>query len=74
MTLKELILSLGKEERDAFAARCGTTTGHLKQVMYGNRACSAELAIEIDRESQGAIKCDDLCPGADFEYLRSKAS
>lgn len=59
--------------REDFAARCGTSLGYLKLVMYGNRNCSAGLAISIDRESGGVISCDDLCPDVDFDYIRNQA-
>lgn len=58
-------------EREDFATRCGTTFGYLKLVMYGNRNCSAALAVKIDKESKGAVSCDDLCPDVDFNYLRN---
>lgn len=74
MSLKDFFLALSDTEREAFAVRVGTTVGHIKQVMYGNRACNAALAIEIDRESAGAVKCDDLCPDVDFDYLRKQAA
>lgn len=60
------------QHREDFAAKCGTSLGYLKLVMYGNRNCSAALAINIDRESKGEISCDDLCPDVDFNYLRSQ--
>lgn len=59
-------------DRDDFALRCGTTLGYLKLIMYGNRNCSAITAINIDRESNGYIPCDILCPQADFEYIRQQ--
>ena len=37
-----------------------------KQISF----CSATLAIALDRESHGKVSCDELCPNADFEYLR----
>ena len=58
--------------REKFATKCGTTLGYLKLVMYGNRKCSAALAINIDRESKGEITCDVLCPEVDFNYLRNQ--
>lgn len=60
------------QNREEFAANCGTSLGYLKLVMYGNRNCSAALAINIDRESKGVIACDDLCPDVDFNYLRNR--
>lgn len=59
-----------KREKEAFAIRCGTTLGYLRLVMCGARNCSATLAIAIDRESNGTVRCDVLCPEADFDYLR----
>ncbi|WP_269527878.1 hypothetical protein [Acinetobacter baumannii] len=38
--------------------------------MYGYRPCNPSLAINIDRESKGQVRCDDLCPDTDFDYLR----
>jgi len=74
MQLKDFFLQLSKDDREAFASKCDTTVDYIKQIMYGNRPCKAELAISIDRESNGAVKCEDLCPDADFEYLRGKAA
>ena len=70
--LKIFLKPMKKEERTAFAIRCGTTLGNLNQIMYGNTPCGAALAISIDRESNGEIRCDDLCQSADYEYLRNQ--
>lgn len=71
-TLKAYMQSLSDQEKDDFSERCGTTYGYLKLVMYGVRKCNPDLAINIDRESKGAVRCDDLCPQTDFDYLRSQ--
>ncbi|NWB64435.1 YdaS family helix-turn-helix protein, partial [Pseudomonas sp. F1002] len=42
----------------------------LKQVAYGNRRPSASLAINIERESQGQITCEQLRPDIDWAYVR----
>ena len=39
------------EERTAFAARCGTTFGHMRNVVWSGKACGPLLAIAIERES-----------------------
>ncbi|MFH7764562.1 hypothetical protein [Acinetobacter sp. BSP-28] len=70
--LKQYLKPMKKEEREAFASRCGTTLGNLNQIMYGYTTCGAALAIAIDRESKGNIRCDDLCPSADYQYLRDQ--
>lgn len=72
--LKQFLKPMTKDERVAFATRCGTTLGNLNQMIYSTTPCSASLAIVIDRESNGAVVCDDLCPLADFDYLRQQAT
>ncbi|EGU03076.1 TPA: helix-turn-helix domain-containing protein [Acinetobacter baumannii] len=69
-SLKQYFSSLSEEQQKAFAAACETTTGQIKQIMYGYRPCNPSLAINIDRESKGQVRCDDLCPDTDFDYLR----
>ncbi|NNP68414.1 helix-turn-helix domain-containing protein [Acinetobacter sp. Ac_5812] len=70
--LKKFLKPLTKEQRTTFAAKCGTTLGNLNQIIYSTTPCGASLAIDIDRESGGAVRCDDLCPTADFQYLRKQ--
>lgn len=72
--LKQFLKPMTKDERVAFAKKCGTTLGNLHQMIYSTTPCSASLAIVIDRESNGAVRCDDLCPQADFNYLRQQAT
>ena len=69
MRLKNFYLSMTIEERDAFAARCGTTLGQIRNVAYG-RYCGEALAISIERESHGVVRCEDLRPDVDWAYLR----
>lgn len=71
--LKSFLAGLSVQDKDAFAERCSTTVGYLNQIMYGNSKCSASLAIKIDKESNGAVSCDLLCPEADFDYVRNQA-
>lgn len=56
-------------ERDSFAIRCGTSRRHLENICYG-KTCGESLAINIDRESRGAVRCEDLRPDVDWSYLR----
>lgn len=73
MDLKSYLDTLKRPEREAFAIRCGTTLGHLTNVANGFRTCREALAIEIDRESNGAVRCETLCPHVDWRYLRNSA-
>lgn len=70
MTLSEYLKTMDKEGLEAFAKRCGTSVGQLKQVAYGNRRASAGLAVCLDRETEGAIRCEALRPDIDWAYLR----
>lgn len=75
MTLHEFLKGLDKPSLDAFATRCKTTVGQLRQVSYGNRRAGAALAVDIERESGGSVTCEELRPDIDWAYLRgSKAA
>lgn len=69
MTLKDFFRSMPVSDREAFAERCDTTVGHLRNVAYGLRPCGESLAINIDRESRGEVRCDELRPDVDWAYL-----
>lgn len=60
MSLKNYITALPADQREAFALRCGTTVGHLNNVMYGYKAANPWLAVAIERETGSAIKRQDL--------------
>lgn len=62
MVLKNYLKKYTREERSALASRCGTTLGHLTNVSYGYKSCSAELAAALERETRGAVKRRDMCP------------
>jgi DNA-binding transcriptional regulator YdaS (Cro superfamily) len=61
------------EAKEDFAKRCETTLGQLKQVAGGHRRCGESLAVNIERESGGAIRCETMRPDVDWGYLRGTA-
>jgi DNA-binding transcriptional regulator YdaS (Cro superfamily) len=70
MTLKDFLKTLKTiEERSAFADRCETTYGMLRNVAYGKRA-GESLCINIERETNGKVTCEDLRPDVDWAYIR----
>lgn len=73
MDFRAYLSKLLPDAREAFARRCKTSAGHLRNVAYGSRPCSPELAIEIERESGGVIPVELLCPAVDWAYLRGTA-
>ncbi len=74
MTLIEFTRNMEKGELEVFAARCKTTVGHLKQVRHGHRRASASLAINLDRETNGLVSCEETRPDIDWAYLRNSHS
>jgi len=73
LSLQQYFLSLSVEQKESFAKECKTTVGQIQQIMYGHRNCNPALAIAIDRESKGAVACEDLCSDVDFAYLRNQS-
>jgi DNA-binding transcriptional regulator YdaS (Cro superfamily) len=64
-------LSADGKSAETFAEQCGTSLGQLKQIAGGYRRAGESLAINIERESKGAIRCEDLRPDVDWAYLRN---
>lgn len=73
MDLLSFIKALDAGQQDQLAAAVGTSVGQLKQVAYGNRRASAQLAISIDRCTSGQVPCEVLRPDIDWQYLRGTA-
>lgn len=59
MDLKSFYSPLSTDERDAFAKACQTTRGVIQNVMYGVRPCSSDLAVQIERHSQGRVPVEE---------------
>lgn len=74
MNLKTFLQTLDPAQRDAFAQRCRTSFGHLRNVAYGKKAAEA-LAIAIERETGGAVTCEELRPDLNehWSYIRGTA-
>ena len=62
MKLTDYLKQFDRAARDAFAASCGTSPGHLRNVAYGYRRCGAELAALVELHSQGQVTRRELCP------------
>lgn len=72
MDLKTYLSTMTLKERSAFAERCGTTGGHLRNISYGYRLANEGLAINIDRESNGAVCVEELRPDVDWAVIRGR--
>lgn len=71
MKLIDYLNAIPVEARESFATRCGTSFDYLRQVGYGNRACTEKLAINLERESGRMLVCEELCPDADWAFIRA---
>lgn len=69
--LRKYINGLSVVEQDAFARRCGTTVGYLRKACSTGQSIGERIAINIDRESAGKVRCDILRPDVDWAYLRA---
>lgn len=71
MKLLDYLNAIPVEARDPFAKRCGTSFDYLRQIGYGNRPCTERIAINLERESGRILICEELCPDADWAFIRS---
>lgn len=62
MELKPYVSALTPEQRQDLAERCGTSVGHINNVMYGYKPCGHELAVALERETHGAVTRRELRP------------
>ena len=62
MDLRSYINSLPPREQEDFASRAGTTIGYLRKAISVKAAFGAELAVNIERASSGAVTRKDLFP------------
>lgn len=65
---------LPKADRQSFVARCGTSEGYLRKAVSKGQRLGESLCIAIDRESRGAVRCEDIRADVDWAYLRSAPS
>lgn len=72
MDLKAYLSTMTLKQRSAFAERCGTTGGHLRNVSYGYRPAAEALAIAIERESLGSVLVEELRPDVDWAVIRGR--
>ena len=69
--LRAYLNSLPKDARARFCLACGTSEGYLRKAISRRQQLGEGLCILIDRESAGAVCCEDLSPNTDWAYLRA---
>jgi DNA-binding transcriptional regulator YdaS (Cro superfamily) len=73
MELKTYLAELSAAEREAFAAACDCALGHLNNITSNTRTCGEKLAIAIERETKGKVRCEEMRPDVDWAFLRGTA-
>ena len=68
--LAPYLADLPVDQREQFARSCGTTLGYLRKAMSAGHRLGESLCINLERESNGAIRCESLRPDVDWAYLR----
>jgi len=68
--LRTYINDLPVQDQALFAVRCGTTIGYLRKALSVGARIGESICINIERESLGAVRCEDLRPDVDWAYLR----
>lgn len=70
-TLRTYLNGLPKEKRTAYVQACGTTENYLRKAMSVGQQLGADLCIALERESGGAVQCEDIRPDVDWAYIRA---
>lgn len=73
-TLRDYLNSLPPPEQVDFAARCNTSVGYLRKAISARQKLGESIVISIERESEGAVRCEDLRGDVDWAYLRGTAA
>jgi DNA-binding transcriptional regulator YdaS (Cro superfamily) len=68
--LIQFLNGLKPPEQIAFAERCGTTIGYLRKAASKKQKLGDGLCINIERETQRQVRCEDLRADIDWAYLR----
>ncbi|CAL8476436.1 transcriptional regulator [Caballeronia sp. S22] len=71
--LRTYLNSKTPEKQDEFARRCGTTLGYLRKAISAEQQFDVQLCINIEVESGGAVRCEDLRPRVTWAKLRGTA-
>lgn len=76
MTLKKYLKTLSQAEQEDFAERCDTSVAYLKKIAggFGGAKAGESMAIKIERESGGKVRCETSCPGTDWKYIRGTSA
>jgi DNA-binding transcriptional regulator YdaS (Cro superfamily) len=68
--VRQYLNSLTPAKQIRFAKRCGTSIGYLRKAISKNHRLGAKLVISMERESDGALTCEQIQSDTDWAFLR----
>ncbi|MDR5824737.1 YdaS family helix-turn-helix protein [Caballeronia sp. LZ043] len=71
--LRTFLNSMTPEKQEEFARACGTSLGYLRKAISADQRFDVQLCINIEEQSQGAVRCEDLRPQVTWSKLRGTA-
>lgn len=73
MNLHDYFLSGGKRQSD-IAREVGVSPVIVHQWAHGKRRVPADRCPSIERATDGAVRCEELRPDVDWQYLRQTSA
>lgn len=69
--LRQFLKTMTPDEQKHFAVKCGTTINYLrKRISDRSSNLGEKICIEIENQSRGEIKCEDLRPDVNWAVIR----
>ena len=72
--LRVCLNSMTPAKQEEFARRCGTSIGYLRKAISVGAQFDVQLCINIEVESGGVVRCEDLRPDVTWATLRSSTA
>jgi DNA-binding transcriptional regulator YdaS (Cro superfamily) len=69
--LRTYLNSMTPEKQEEFARACGTSLGYLRKAISADQQFDVQLCINIEEQSRGAVRCEDLRPKVRWSFLRN---
>lgn len=74
MELKTYLSNLERGGLSKLAALLDISPSYLSQLSSGSASISEKRCIEIEKATNGAVRCEDLRPDVDWAYLRNSTN
>jgi DNA-binding transcriptional regulator YdaS (Cro superfamily) len=68
--LLDYLNSLPTKDQSDLCLKCGTTIGYIRKACSIGQRIGARICVKLEKETQGAIRCEVLRPDVDWQFLR----